>query len=252
MSGRRVGGSPAGGRRCGGREIAAVRGGFGYDRLAGSYRWLEALAFGAALQRARLAHLEVALGGGRSRRALLLGEGDGRFAAALAARAPHCELTVVDGSRAMLEAARDRLQRAGASRVRFAHCDLRRYRPEGGFDLIVTCFVLDLFEADTLQELVPRWAAALAPGGRWLQVDFAVPAAGWRRRRARLWLALLYRAFGATTAMEARRLVPAGPLLRAAGLRPRARAEFSGGLLASSVWHRSAPEQRRPLRPPCP
>ena len=47
-----------------------------FDRLASHYQWIEAVAFGRDLQRARLAFLEEL---DSPRRALLAGEGDGRF-----------------------------------------------------------------------------------------------------------------------------------------------------------------------------
>ena len=63
----------------------------GFDRLARSYRTLELLAFGRDLERARFAWLP-ALADRKS--ILVLGEGDGRCLARLAALAPaariHC------------------------------------------------------------------------------------------------------------------------------------------------------------------
>ena len=56
-----------------------------FDRLARLYRWMEYLTFGPWLQRCRSAFLG---GIANSRRALVLGDGDGRFTARLLADCP--------------------------------------------------------------------------------------------------------------------------------------------------------------------
>ena len=77
------------------------------NRLAGVYAWMEAVTFGPWLSRCRLTFL----GEMRScRRALVLGDGDGRFTARLLRANPEVEIDTVDASTAMLRAL---LRRAG-------------------------------------------------------------------------------------------------------------------------------------------
>jgi len=214
-----------------------MKSGTGYDRLARAYRWLERLAFGDSLMRARLAHLEVLEG---ATRVLIVGEGDGRFLRALCRRRVK-RVVCVEQSGEMIALARRRLMRSECrSEVEFRQEDIRVVDlEEAAFDVLVTLFVLDVFDEGELAALVPRLAAALRPGGVWLLADFAVPAGGLARRRAQLWLWLLYRFFGLMTVMSARELVPPDPLLARAGLVAGVERVFEGGLLRSLVFRKA-------------
>jgi hypothetical protein len=64
-----------------------------FDRIAKPYRWLEYLTFGKALQNVRLHHLPALL---HCRNALILGDGDGRFTAALLAANPPITVRAID------------------------------------------------------------------------------------------------------------------------------------------------------------
>lgn len=216
-------------------------GGGGYDRLAHAYVWLERLAFGGALERARRRHLATLAGDDRVRRVLLVGEGDGRLLTALLRSAPHARVVCVDSSGGMLRRARERAVAAGsAARVDFVHADVRTLPLDAaGFDAVVTPFVLDLFDADDLGPVVASLATALRPGGWWLHVDFALPARGWRRWRAQLWLAGLYGFFRSTTTMSARGLVDPSPGLATAGLVRVEEVTAQAGLLTSRLYRKA-------------
>ena len=71
-----------------------------FNRLARIYRWLEYLTFGPFLWRCRI-HLLPQLV--PCRRALVLGDGDGRFTARLLRENPNLEVTAVDGSPRMIQ-----------------------------------------------------------------------------------------------------------------------------------------------------
>jgi trans-aconitate methyltransferase len=65
---------------------------------------------------------------------------------------------------------------ADFSRVNFQEADLRNWRPDREqYDLIVTNFVLDCFDADELAQIIPRFAAATTSDANWLIADFSVP-----------------------------------------------------------------------------
>jgi ubiquinone/menaquinone biosynthesis C-methylase UbiE len=210
----------------------------GYDRLAASYRTLERLAFGGALMRARLRHL-AALDG--AERVLVIGEGDGRFVAALCRRNRRCRPTVIERSGAMIALAQARLE-GDTARVRFVQGDVRDLDVGGErFDAVVTHFVLDLFGPGTLDALIPRLASTLTPQGVWLLADFALPERGPGRWRAHAWLILLYALFRLRTDQEATRLHDPGASLTAAGLTPDRVVELQMGLLRTAVWRREEP-----------
>ncbi len=211
----------------------------GFDRLAGAYRALEFFAFSSALEDARFCFLDR-LGDRRS--ILVLGEGDGRCLARLLKAAPAATVLCVDLSAAMLDRARARLREADRPRVRFAQADLLADPlPEGPFDAVVTCFVLDCFSPEQAGALVRSVAARLAPGAHWLWTDFRIPTRGLLRWRAQAWVALLYAFFRWKTGLSAHALPPAEDLIAAAGLAPAARRDFQAGLVRSVLFRRPGP-----------
>lgn len=209
-----------------------------FDRLAPHYDWLEALTAGRRLDRARTTWLDALPPRGRI---LSVGEGHGRFAAACAARWPDAELTCVEPSPRMMARARRRVGPAPAARLRWQTATLADWAPDGRYDALVTCFFLDCFPPEELVAAVARLAGCAAPGAVWLVVDFAVPARGWRRLRARAVHALMYAFFRVATGLPARRWTPPDALLRAQGFALEGRREFEHGLLRADLWRRAAP-----------
>ena len=130
-----------------------------FNRIAKPYRWLEFLTLGRALERCRLHFLpELAA----SRNALVLGDGDGRFLAALLAANPHLNADAVDSSAAMLELARQRL--GPDADLRLADLASPLPFPDGSFDDVIAALVLHYLRDWTgpLAEL----RRVLRPGGR--------------------------------------------------------------------------------------
>ena len=205
-----------------------------FDRLAPHYDWMEKWLAGDRLQQTRTAWLEELRG---RRRILSFGEGHGRFAAACAARFPEAELTCVEASAGMLARAQRRLGPA-AARVRWCHADALAIEANGEFDAIVTCFFLDCFPPDTLTAVVQHLAANAKPEAVWLVADFALPARGPARWRARGTHRLMYLFFRAVVGLPARRLTPPDDRLRTCGFQLAARREFDWGLLQADIWQR--------------
>lgn len=207
------------------------------DRIARAYRWLEFASFGRALQRRREAFLaEIAA----ARRVLLLGDGDGRFLAALLRRNPRATVDSVDGSARMLALARRRVESlARQPQVCFHPADALTWRPPAGtkYDLIVTHFFLDCFAAEELARLIPAVAEMAAPGARWLISEFRQPPGnGLAAWRARLWIVGLYAAFRWTTGLQVRDLPDYASLLAAQGFRLERQSLSEWGLLTSELW----------------
>jgi len=207
-----------------------------FDVLAPHYRWMELVCAGEKLQCCRTAHLAHVL---TARHILILGEGNGRFLVACRRQYPRAVITVVDASVRMIELARRRLSRQGveADRIHFICADALTWTPPAGtFDLIVTHFFLDCFRRDQLELLIPKLARAAAPDAHWLLADFQTAAAGWRRRRSRVILWLMYRFFIAATRLPARTLTRPDGLLEWHGFKLRAREIYDCGLLHSDCW----------------
>jgi SAM-dependent methyltransferase len=207
-----------------------------FDRLARHYRWMERVLAGDTLQRARTAWLAQV---GTPRRALLVGEGNGRFLAAALGALPTTRFVCVDASDGMLEMARRAVPRGELGRVEFEHRVLPGWSPDrAGFDLLVTHFFLDCFPAETLERLVPILAQGLEPNAPWLIADFVLPARGPARWRARVIHALMYAFFRWATRLPARSLAAPEPWLLRNGFTCAAQQEFEWGLIRSSLWRR--------------
>lgn len=205
-----------------------------FDRLARWYDGLEAVTAGSRLQAARTQWLEQLAG---CRRVLSVGEGHGRFAAAFLARYPAAELTCVEASPGMAAVGRRRTAR-WADRVHWECAEVCAWRPAQAYDAIVTCFFLDCFTPDGLTAVVRHLAEAAEPRAVWLMVDFALPASGLARWRARAVHALMYAFFRTVTRLPAKRLAPPDALLARHGFRLTQRREFEWGLVAAELWRR--------------
>jgi SAM-dependent methyltransferase len=203
-----------------------------FDALALHYRWIEAATFGPLLQWCRTALLPQML---TAQRALVLGDGNGRFLAELLAANSSVGVDAIDISPAMVKLARQRI--AANERVRFHIADARLASfPLGSYDLIVTNFFLDCFGPHDLERLIPSLAATLEPGGRWVVGDFRLPARGWPRIAGRAALAAMYAFFQLTTRLPARQLVDPSPFLRSAGLSLDSEKSRLGGFLSARLW----------------
>jgi ubiquinone/menaquinone biosynthesis C-methylase UbiE len=208
-----------------------------FDTLAPWYRTLEWIAFGDDLQRCRTACLGEIAG---PRRALVVGEGNGRFLCELLRQHPGVEVDCVDASQRMLELARKRLEREWPDRlehVRFLQHDVTSWTPPAHhYDLLVTHFFLDCFVEAQLAGIVGKLAQAATENANWLVADFFVPSQGVARFRARAWLAVMYRFFRLTAGIGARQLVDPTAFLRDEGFALARQHSFRKGMLKSEMW----------------
>jgi ubiquinone/menaquinone biosynthesis C-methylase UbiE len=207
-----------------------------FDAIAPWYRTLETISFGSALQRARLACLDAI---GSPRRALIVGEGNGRFLTALLQSQALIRIDCVDSSKKMLDLARRNVLQTAPediTRVAFLQHDLTSWTPNDRYDLIVTHFFLDCFGIRHVGNLTAKLAQAAAPNAIWLLADFTMPETGWARAHARAWLAVMYRFFRTVAAIEARDLVDPSPFLRAEGFALMRQHMFRHGMLKSELW----------------
>jgi ubiquinone/menaquinone biosynthesis C-methylase UbiE len=204
------------------------------DRIAPFYAAIEFAAFGRALEGRRRAMLgELAA----ARRALVLGDGDGRFLQDLLAANPSVRVDYIDLSHGMLTRAR---RRAGSDRVTYVNGDARSVEFAASvYDLIATHFFLDCFSAEELGELVPRVRRAAAPGARWVISEFRVPDNRWLAAPARAFIRLMYAFFGLTTGLQTRALTDHRPLLSCAGFKLRKEGRRLRGFLVSELWESS-------------
>ncbi|HXA10304.1 MAG TPA: class I SAM-dependent methyltransferase [Chthoniobacterales bacterium] len=203
-----------------------------FDRVAPHYRWLETVAFGQQLQQARLAfvrRLEA------PRRALVVGEGNGRFLAALLREDRAVRVDCVEASGRMIALARTELD--VESRVNFIHAEIQTVKLVAQrYDLIVTHFFLDCFSKETLAAVIAKLANSAAPQAQWLVADFCQPRQGWRSLCPRLLIAMMYLFFRILAGIEARRLVDYRPFLRAEGFILAQETLSPNKMIRSELW----------------
>jgi len=211
-----------------------------FDRLARLYRWMEFFSFGPCLALTRRTFLgDLA----HSRRALVLGDGDGRFTGRLLQISAAACVDAVDSSAAMLQAL---LRRAGpyADRVRVHLADARDWESPASiaappYDLIATHFFLDCLTTQEIESLAARLRPTAAPGALWIVSEFAVPPGWFGRFIARPLVSSLYLSFGLFTGLEIRSLPDHAAALRQAGFTMLERRSRLGGLLIAERWSAS-------------
>ncbi|MCC7044853.1 MAG: class I SAM-dependent methyltransferase [Acidobacteria bacterium] len=209
-----------------------------FDRVARAYRWLEYAAFGRSLQRARTVHLPALR---QCRRILVIGDGDGRCVEVLATIARTARIHCIDTSDRMLKRAARRVPLFARGRVTFEPADVRTFEAgDATWDAVLTMFVLDCLTTNETRQVTRRLSRALEPAGQWLFADFVVPARGWRRLRARLWVGFLYRFFRWRTGLPVSQLPPSEELIEQAGLRPIDVDERQAGMVRSVRYRKPA------------
>jgi SAM-dependent methyltransferase len=208
-----------------------------FNGLARIYRWMEFASFGPWLGLTRRTYLERMTG---ARRALVLGDGDGRFTARLLEENKEVRVDAVDASAAMLDAL---LRRSGpdAERVRVHLADVRNWEFPAPivaqpYNLVATHFLLDCLTTQEVRQLAGRVRGAVDPGALWVVSEFAIPAGGAARMLGRPIVAALYFCFGVLTGMTVCRLPDHGQAMRDAGFELVERKARLGGLLVAELW----------------
>jgi SAM-dependent methyltransferase len=213
-----------------------------FDRLAGLYRWMEMASFGPWLWWCRCAFLANL---GTCHRALILGDGDGRFTARLLRSNSYLHVDAVDASPAMLQALARRAP-PHADRLRTHLADARCWLPDAPhaaqpYDLVITHFFLDCLTSLEVRALATTLRPTLSPSALWVVSEFSVPPNWYGRLVARPVVQGLYLAFGWLTGLTVRALPDHPSALSASGFTLHARRTWLAGLLVSELWSATPP-----------
>lgn len=209
-----------------------------YARTARFYHCLEWLCFGTRLSQARTRHLSRLA---PVEHALLIGEGNGAFLLPFVKQCPQAQVTVMDESQEMLDRARHRLLQAGclSDRIEFTKADALVFSwPEAHYDFVASHFFFDNFNQAQVDDLIASINTSLRPAAQWLQVDFTLPANGWRHWRARLWLRILYTFWGMVAAVEVKSLPEVHTVLLRAEFKVCHTDSLCGGSICSTLYQR--------------
>jgi Methyltransferase domain len=218
-----------------------------FDLIARPYRRLERLTFGHSLEQCRLHFLPRLLD---QKQALVLGDGDGRFLAALLAANPHLEADAVDTSACMLQLLEHRAATTApdaAQRLLIHQTSALTFTLQRTYDLIATHFFLDCLTQPELDALCTRIAPHLAPKALWVVSDFQIPT-GPMRLPARALIRSLYLGFRLLTGLRTTTLPDHAAVLTALGLTRIAHYPSLAGLLTTELWQRQA--YTSPMLPP--
>lgn len=180
-----------------------------FDNLANAYCALERLLFGQKLNQSRHHGLTV-LEPDMPQRALILGDGDGRFSYYALRKSPNLQIDSIERSSKMRDLAQSRIQKLGASfenRHQYISTDARSFSfPNSEYDIVVVQYFLDCFHTTDANSFIENFARTLKPNGKLVYTDFSIP-----KKRIVRWIAkgivkCLYSFFRLTTDIEASHL----------------------------------------------
>jgi ubiquinone/menaquinone biosynthesis C-methylase UbiE len=204
-----------------------------FDAVARHYRLLEHLAFGRKLERCRTALLPML--DPAPRKALFIGEGDGRFLQIFARAFPEAEVDVIEASARMVQIAR---RRSSTPRVRFRHANvLKETLGPAQYDLIVTHFFLDVLTEPQLHSLIERIRHAAVPQARWLISEFQIcREPPWARHLSRSCIAAMYAFFRVTAGLKVSAIPDYVTAFTRAGMQRCTKVTSLRGFLGSELW----------------
>lgn len=169
-----------------------------FDSLAHLYDRLGFVVFGDTILQAQRALLSQVPA---QSTVLFVGGGTGKVLPQLLAQNPK-EIWYVEKSAKMLALAQQQVP--ADDRIHWIHGDETHPAvSDQPFDVILTFFLLDLFEESSLQVLMRRLGQQLRPGGKWLVADFNPTAKG---VVSRLLYKSMYRFFRLTSRVQASHL----------------------------------------------
>ncbi|WP_340153891.1 class I SAM-dependent methyltransferase [uncultured Marivirga sp.] len=134
-----------------------------FDRIAASYNHLKKIVFYGQVELASRHFVENIP---PSSEVLIIGGGTGQLLAHF--KSTH-QINYLELSRSMINKAKKVTTDAS---IEFIHTDVLEWESDKRFDVIVTPFILDCFNEDSLNLLIPKLKSNLSQGGIWIHTDF--------------------------------------------------------------------------------
>lgn len=209
----------------------------GFDRVAPFYDLLARLVFRDAQQQAQKVLLPFVE---ENSRMLLIGGGSGRLLEQVLETGKNLQIVYLDASPKMISLAKKRTLHPiekNNSIVEFRVGTEQAIQPDEKFDVVFTPFLLDLFPAPRLSELMIRLQAALKEEGQWFFADFwpvQHPTPLWQK----LLLKTMYIFFGAVSGVKATRLPDFKHHFRQLNMQETFSATFYKGMIQAKVFIR--------------
>ncbi len=191
--------------------------------------------FGHQLERSRN-HGILAFEPNKPQRALLLGDGDGRFSELALKQNPQLQIDSIERSFKMREQARLRLRKSNGNivyRHHYVASDAKSFQfPKSEYDIVVAQFFLDCFPTKTANAFLSKFARTLKPYGKFVYTDFSIPKRTSARWIGEATVSFLYLFFRLTTDIEATHLPN---LASPKSLQLTSRKTYLNGILSSEI-----------------
>jgi len=198
-----------------------------FDRVAPVYDKLARLVFGKAITRAQTRFLSEIDGNSE---VLILGGGTGWLLAELVASKPDCRVTYIDASEKMIDMAQEKI-RGYEHSVSFIHGTEREIPSASTYDVVITHFYLDLFDAHCCRAVCGLIRRHSRPGSWWLACDF-VNRTWWHSAM----LGTMYFFFGFTAGLRTRHLPDWRAHIQDAGFTGIKMENYSGKFICSALY----------------
>ncbi|GAB3967163.1 hypothetical protein GCM10028806_08990 [Spirosoma terrae] len=205
-----------------------------FDWVAPIYDLLSSLVFGRKLQDAQTAFLSDIPDGAS---VLVVGGGTGQTLEKLSQLARPKHILFLDSSARMVSLATERMLNTPIfASIEFRVGDVMTLESPPSFDVVLTPFLLDLFNEATLrQQLIPTVLSVLKSDGLWLVTDFVRTPVWWQK--ALLWIMICF--FRLTAGIGIKQLANWQQELSLAGLLRKRQASAVDGMVSTEVWQRT-------------
>jgi ubiquinone/menaquinone biosynthesis C-methylase UbiE len=143
----------------------------GFNFIAPFYEFLLRIIFGNVLRNMELRLINTIPNG---KHILIIGEGNGEFLKKFLQQNQPVSITVVDLSDKMCKISQNKIESLNLVNLKpeYIISDIREFRSENNFDVLITNFFLDLFDSDDLKHVMSSCDSLLKSEGIWYITDF--------------------------------------------------------------------------------
>lgn len=205
----------------------------GFNLIAPVYDFFATLFFANLLHRAQTFHTAQLK---KAKKTLIVGGGTGKILAELIKSKVSDKYHYIDISPKMIALTKKRISSMKLSSLEIVfECSPIEEAHTTTYDLIVTPFVLDSLDKDTLPLVFEKLRASLSPKGEWLFVDFHIPS-GKMRFVSKAIIKILYFAFNLLCSLRVYSLPPFEKYFAKYGFTLLSEKFFLKSLLVSRVY----------------
>jgi ubiquinone/menaquinone biosynthesis C-methylase UbiE len=207
--------------------------GANYNHVAPVYDFLVKLIFGKKFTDAEKYYLDQL---GRPANILVFGGGSGNILKPLLELYPHSQIHFLEASLKMISKARSQ-SFSGIENVQFIHgTEKHLVGCRDKYDVVITSFVLDVFEDLELGKVIDVLNNVLALGGFWLQTDFYVYKGHPWWQRGMVWMMYLF--FNLTANQKNLRLPDFASFFNRMSLKQLAEKSCCNNMVRTILYHK--------------